>query len=81
MHFTSERKIYKAVTHSNIQVVNMAITLETIHREIKQMREELHMLRSMLDEKSGVSAWCSKIQAILFYRATFQLIYIDLLHL
>ena len=33
----------------------MAVTLETIHREIKQVRRELHRLLSMLDDETDIT--------------------------
>ena len=33
----------------------MAVTLKTIHREIKQVRRELHRLLSMLDHETDIT--------------------------
>ena len=33
----------------------MAITLETIHREIQQVRGDLHVLKSMLEDESELT--------------------------
>ena len=48
-------KSIKRWRHSSIRVMKMAITLETIHKDIQQLRDELDRVRSMLADDGDLT--------------------------
>jgi hypothetical protein len=48
-------KTIKSHGHSNHQVMKMTITLETIHKEIKQMQSDLYLLKHIMEEEYELS--------------------------
>jgi len=48
-------KNIKSGGHSNILVKKMAVTLEMIHKEIKQMQNNLYLLKHIMEEEYELS--------------------------
>lgn len=50
----SEKHKYTEMLTTN-KVISMAVTLETLHREMKHMRNELHLLRFIIEDEYELS--------------------------
>ena len=55
MQINSRAKNIKRHGHSIIWVIQMVITLETIHRKIQQVKAELNILRNMLGDEGELT--------------------------
>jgi hypothetical protein len=63
LQVAERRKNIKSRAHSAIRVMKIAITLETIHSEIQQVRAELHRLLCILEDDGELTdEACHKLQ-------------------